>query len=152
MSWKKLAQRRIFAAAPQLRFARLWFWIGVLLTASIILLSLINPPDQVKAVLLNDKLAHTLAYVVLMGWFAQIFHHRTARVVFVVIFVSMGIGIEFLQGMTPHRQFELLDMAANTTGVLLAWILTYTWMGSVLVWFERTFMGTRPQVRKSRAA
>lgn len=146
MSWKKLARRQIFVAAPQLRYARLWFWVGILLTASIILLSLINPPDQVKSILLNDKLAHTFAYVVLMGWFVQIFQHRAARIVCGCLFVTMGVGIEFVQGMTPHRQFDVLDMVANTSGVLLAWILAYTWMGSILVWFERTLLRFGPQV------
>ncbi|MBX2886212.1 MAG: VanZ family protein [Granulosicoccus sp.] len=116
------------------------------MTASIILLSLINPPAQVKSLMLNDKLAHTFAYVVLMGWFAQIFHHIRARLFFALLFVAMGVGIEYLQGMTPHRQFDLWDMIANTTGVFLAWMLTFTWMGSVLAWFERAVLRTGTEI------
>ena len=33
----------------------------------------------------------------------------------------MGIGIEFLQRMTGYRTFDVYDMAANATGVLLGW-------------------------------
>ena len=30
----------------------------------------------------------------------------------------MGIALEFLQGMTGYRTFDVLDMAANAAGVL----------------------------------
>ncbi len=49
----------------------------------------------------------------------------------------MGILIEVLQAMTPTRQFELLDMVANTSGVVLAWALAYTWFGGLLAKFEK---------------
>ena len=51
----------------------------------------------------------------------------------------MGIGIEFLQGMTATRHFEVIDMVANTSGVVLAWALAYTWVGEVLPWLEKRF-------------
>jgi len=53
--------------------------------------------------------------------------------------------MEYAQSMVPARHFEYLDMIANTCGVLLAWALAYTWMGSLLEWFERTFMSWIPQ-------
>jgi len=33
-------------------------------------------------------------------------------------FIAMGIALEFLQGMTGYRTFDVLDMAANAAGVL----------------------------------
>jgi glycopeptide antibiotics resistance protein len=40
------------------------------------------------------------------------------RLAYAAGFVAMGIAIEFLQGMTSYRTFDVLDMAANAAGVL----------------------------------
>ena len=80
---------------------------------------------------------HASAYTCLMGWFAQIYRHDLTRLLLVIMFIAMGVFIEFLQSMTLTRQFELLDMLANASGVVLAWALAYTWFGSLLSKFER---------------
>lgn len=123
-----------------LHYARLWFWIGVALIVAIVFMSLIKVPAPVKSVMLNDKLLHCAVYGCLMGWFGQLFRNRTTRFGFAVMFILMGVGVEFLQGLMPHRHFEILDMIANASGVLLAWALSYTWVGSILEWFEKTFI------------
>jgi VanZ family protein len=33
----------------------------------------------------------------------------------------MGIAIEFVQGATGYRSFEVMDMVADAIGVLLGW-------------------------------
>jgi glycopeptide antibiotics resistance protein len=33
----------------------------------------------------------------------------------------MGVALEFAQGATGYRSFEVLDMAANAAGVALGW-------------------------------
>ena len=40
----------------------------------------------------------------------------------VVGFVAMGIGLEFLQGLTDYRTFEVADMMADAAGVSLGWL------------------------------
>ncbi len=113
-------------------------------------MSLINPPSSLSLnFTLGDKVGHALAYAVLMGWFIQIFQHSVARLILGALFIGMGVGLEFLQGMVPTRQFEVLDMAANTSGVLLAWLLASTFLGSVLVWFERLALPRRVEPAKS---
>ncbi|MEE9332904.1 MAG: VanZ family protein [Granulosicoccaceae bacterium] len=105
--------------------------------AAIFVGSIINIPIEVKQIVLQDKVMHVTAYGCLMGWFAQIYRHDLTRLILVITFVAMGILIEILQSMTPTRQFEWLDMVANTSGVVLAWALAYTWFGGLLVKFER---------------
>jgi hypothetical protein len=34
----------------------------------------------------------------------------------------MGIGLEFEQGLTDYRTFEVQDMVADAMGVLVGWI------------------------------
>jgi len=134
----------IFAATPQLRYPRLWFWFGVLLVASIILLSLISPPSTVSLSLFaSDKISHAVAYGVLMGWFIQIFQNPVARLILGVMFIGLGVGLEFLQGLVPTRQFEVFDMAANAAGVVMAWLLASTFLGTILIWFERVALPRR---------
>ncbi|NND89771.1 MAG: VanZ family protein [Granulosicoccus sp.] len=125
-----------------LRFQRVWLCIGILLLLLVLVGSVIPIPAPVRSIMLHDKVAHTLAYAGLMGWFAQIFRHDLTRLILVVGLVMMGVGIEFLQGMTGSRQFDVLDMVANTSGVVLAWGLAYTWVGNTLVWVEGVFCRT----------
>ncbi len=107
--------------------------------------SIISIPAQVKLIVMQDKFLHVAAYGCLMGWFAQIFRHDLTRLILVIGFIAMGIMIEWLQSMTDTRQFEYLDMVANTSGVVLAWALAYTWFGSVLARFEKV-LGLRQPV------
>jgi glycopeptide antibiotics resistance protein len=55
-----------------------------------------------------------------MFLFCQI-HAR--RLAYALGFTLMGVTLEFLQGMTGYRSFEVLDMAANTGGVALGWLI-----------------------------
>ena len=120
-----------------MRYKWLWLAIGFSLIAAIFAGSIMDIPIEVKRFVLQDKVMHMSVYACLMGWFAQIYRHDLTRLFLVITFISMGIVIEFLQSMTATRQFELLDMIANTSGVVLAWALGYTWFGSLLSRLER---------------
>lgn len=132
-----------------LRFKRLWLACGLLLISGVTFASVVSVPSQVSSLLINDKLAHVFVYGCLMGWFAQIFRHDLTRLIFVVLLSGMGIGIEFLQAATPTRHFEVLDMIANTSGVVLAWALAYTWVGTILWRFENLFFKPPLQLNPS---
>ena len=123
-----------------LRFKRLWLAVGLFLISGVTLASVTSVPDQVTGLFVNDKLTHVAVYACLMGWFTQIFRHDLTRLAFVVLLSGMGIGIEFIQAATPTRNFEVLDMIANTCGVVLAWALAYTWVGTILWRFESLFI------------
>lgn len=123
-----------------LHFKRLWLAVGLLLVSGVTIASVTSVPKEVTSLFINDKITHVLVYACLMGWFAQIFRHDLTRLIFVVLLSAMGVGIEFIQAATPTRQFEVLDMVANTSGVVLAWALAYTWVGTVLWRFESFFV------------
>ena len=84
-----------------LRFKRLWVGMGALLIGCVVLGSVVSMPSA--SVALHDKLLHTIAYAALMGWFAQIYRHDLTRLLLVLGLISMGIGIEFVQGMEKIR-------------------------------------------------
>jgi len=130
-----------------LRLKALWFSLGVLLVSLVVVLSLVSLGPIVAGVTFNDKVAHVVIYAALMGWFSQLFRHDLTRLLLALGFTALGIGVEFLQGMVPHRQFELLDMLANSSGVLLAWALAYTRVGNTLPAIERRLMALRRFMR-----
>ncbi len=125
-----------------LYYARFWFLLGVLLVLGVIYASVADVPELVKSVNISDKIIHVVVYAGLMGWFTQIFRHDLTRLAFVFLLVFMGVTMEFIQAATPTRQFEVLDMIANTCGVILAWALAYTWVGNILWWFESLFVAS----------
>ena len=98
---------------------RLWWacaWLGVFIT---LLVSLMPPPFK-EGVAHADKIVHLTGYAVLMFWWAQLILHRRWRLAIAV--VLFGILIEWLQGFTPNRQTDALDVLANSSGMLIGWL------------------------------
>ena len=99
---------------------RIWWglgWLGIVITLGVSLM----PPPFNEGGAHTDKIVHLVGYSVLMFWWAQlIFQRRWRLAVAVVLF---GIVIEWLQGFTPNRQTDALDALANSSGVLLGWLV-----------------------------
>ena len=91
----------------------------------------------------GDKGLHVLAYAVLTGWFACIYDERNWRRRFSVGFIAMGIALECIQPLTGLREFELVDMVANTSGVLVGWMLAPPRVPNVLQWVEWALSGLK---------
>lgn len=109
-------------AASALARRRLWLTLGAALVVSVIWLSLTPAPIQIP-VAEGDKLGHLLAYGSLMLWFSNLYENSIARVIIAVSLVAMGIALEFIQGWTGYRTFDIADMIANASGVLAGWTL-----------------------------
>ena len=97
-----------------LRYAGLWWTIGLLLALFVMVLSLLPPGEGGMAV--SDKLLHFLTYAFLAGWFASL--SPRAVLVFVLVVAWSGM-IELLQGLTPQRQPEWPDLLANAAGAVI---------------------------------
>ena len=81
-----------------------------------------------------DKAQHLLAYAVLTWWFSQAFPRRTRSV---LALLALGVGLEFLQALTPYRMFDYADMGANVLGLVLGLALTTTVLGRTIAWGDR---------------
>ncbi len=57
----------------------------------------------------------------------------------------MGVVLEFLQGLTDYRTFEIADMVANAMGAALGWGLAQTPLRNVLEWLERLIGALTPK-------
>jgi hypothetical protein len=121
--------------AIPLKFERLWTILGIAFVLLVIHLSLTPDPPDLGAPE-GLKVGHLLAYAWLMIWFAQI--HRTTgrRLMLAVGFCTLGIVLEYVQGMTDYRGFEYSDMVINSTGVVIGLVLARTPLQDGLRRFE----------------
>ena len=93
--------------------------------AAIVFLSLTpKPPDP--GFEHGDKLGHLLAYGLLMFWFCYLYRYRYTQLAYGIGWIALGIALEFAQGATGTRSFEVADMAADSLGVLLGWGISAT--------------------------
>jgi VanZ family protein len=92
-----------------------WAW-----AAAIVWLSLTPSPPEVD-IQHGDKIGHFVAYAWLMFWFAQFYQAQKSRIAHAVIFIALGVGLEYAQGELGYRTYEVFDMYANALGVLLGW-------------------------------
>ena len=102
------------------------------------------PGSAMPSVFGSDKLHHALAYFACMFAWGQWFTRPVPRLKLAVVFIVMGALIECLQGLTSYRSFEWLDMAADTVGVTLAWLVVTVQL-AVQRRFAPEYKRTRPR-------
>lgn len=98
---------------------RAGFRLVLILALLVITWLTLTPSPGALTQSINDKLAHTLAFLVLAflshgSWPDQNFDWR-----FIVPLMAYGLLLELLQHFIPNRFFSLLDLIADWGGVLL---------------------------------
>lgn len=78
----------------------------------------LTPSPPVPGFTYGDKLGHLLAYAGLMFWFCVLYRAPRPRIAYALLWIALGVALEFAQAATGTRSFELADMGANTLGVL----------------------------------
>lgn len=122
--------------SSRLHYHQFWLVIGLSIVCLVIYLSLTTSGVPSLGGLLNDKVSHALGYFGLMLWFTQLFSKNTTRLVLACLFIAMGVTLEFLQAYGGVRVYEVADMVANTTGVILGWLAAVAGLDRVLQWIE----------------
>lgn len=101
-------------------------WLARFLLASycglIIYLSLM-PTDEQFPVRIWDKAAHALAYIGFTSIAALCTLDKKQYMHYLIGFFVFGVTIEIAQGMTDYRTFSFLDMLANSSGILIGFII-----------------------------
>jgi len=92
------------------------FWLCMLVISWLV----VAPQDELPPVRLWDKAAHVLAFAALMLLCAVAYRKRFSLARIAMLLFIFGVGIEMVQYLLPYRQFSLLDMLANSVGILLA--------------------------------
>lgn len=119
-----------------LRYHRLWFFVGLLLVAATLLMSLV-PLQMGHSVPHQDKLMHMVGYGGLTLWFLLVMRHHRALIVVPLAMVVLGISVELMQGLTSYRSPEGKDALANALGCMGAALLALTPVRNTLLWLER---------------
>lgn len=122
-----------------LKYKNIWLFIGYVLIAIVVYQTLTTSPVNV-GFSISDKYLHTVGYFILMGWFVQIYHGKSQRLFWLVFFIAMGIGLEFLQDLGGVRFYEVADMLANGLGVVIAWVLSMTKFSYAIYFFENKIL------------
>lgn len=99
-------------------------WLAIVVTISIIVLSLVNLGAAPINFNVSDKIQHTVAYTVLSFLWLIVFRNYKKKVIVIAACIVLGIILEYLQGQTGYRYFEVNDMLANTIGVLLGMLFS----------------------------
>jgi glycopeptide antibiotics resistance protein len=79
-----------------------------------------------------------------MFWFGMLASSARARLGWASAFAALGVALEYAQGLTGYRTFDVVDMAANTAGVALGWLAAVTPAGRLLAWVERRISASPP--------
>jgi VanZ family protein len=129
-------------AMSSLKRKNLWLGIGTGFVLLVIYLSL--TPDPLRAPTIDGfKTGHILAYLWLMLWFAQVWTTVPRRLMVAAFLCVLGIGLEYLQGMTGYRTFSYADMWNNVLGLVAGFTLSFTPLGGALEKFEGAWIARR---------
>ena len=60
-----------------------------------------------------------------MFWFCLLYARKQTRIAYAVLWIGMGVSLEYAQGLLAYRTFDVDDMIANAIGVLLGWALSF---------------------------
>lgn len=104
-----------------LRYPWVWWLLGWLLVVGVIAGSLL-PGDLLAGISLRDKILHAGSYFVLMTWFSGLYR-REHHIFIALLLFSLGFALDYLQGSLQTRSFDIDDVAANTVGILIGFLL-----------------------------
>jgi VanZ family protein len=95
------------------------FWLCI---AATILASLM--PGVGKPLFqMQDKVSHAAIYALLFFFCEHAYSNRFPLWLLALVLACFGLSMEFAQSMTSYRQADGWDMLANSTGILLVWLL-----------------------------
>lgn len=95
--------------------------VPFLAVTAVILYAGLRPEPVPQAFDQQDKLHHMLGFAA-YAFALNLAFPRWRAVYGLLMGLALALSIELAQGLQPHRDASLADMAANTVGVLLGWV------------------------------
>ena len=132
-----------------LQYARQWRSASVVLLALVLVATLMPVvwlwPDRMQ--LVNwfgnlDKWAHLATFTVLAVWFAGQYRPRSYWRIAVGLF-AFGVLIEICQRLVGYRAADLMDVGANTLGIVSGLAIALAGAGGWCLPFEAWYAGRR---------
>lgn len=99
-----------------------FIYFAIIITTAIICLSLLKLPNTNNSYINIDKIYHLVAYFFLaISWLISFYKQEKSKLFVVFSCIFFGIIIEYIQSnFTSYRTGDMLDIIANTIGVILA--------------------------------
>lgn len=99
-----------------------FIYFAIIITTAIICLSLLKLPNTNNSYSNIDKIYHLVAYFFLaISWLISFYKQEKSKLFVVFSCIFFGIIIEYIQSnFTSYRTGDMLDIIANTIGVILA--------------------------------
>ena len=110
------------SSVKPLRYLKFWYSCGIFWVLCVVYLSTTPSPPDTSGVEFGDKIVHTLGYFCLFYWFGQIYQKSSFWQPAIAL-IFLGVALEFVQNHLGYRTLEVADMLANTSGVLLGWMV-----------------------------
>ncbi|WP_372655555.1 VanZ family protein [Halobacteriovorax sp.] len=120
----------------ELKLLKLWLFIGLSYIAVIFYLCLKRTEPSIPPFQHIDKVIHFSAYFLMMSYFVQITKKESYKNIFIIFFL-IGVLIELLQLMSGYRSFELLDILANTTGLVIGLVTFGKFFSNIILYIEK---------------
>jgi len=131
------------AGGQPLQYPRFWLAGGWLLIVLAVAVSVL-PGLPTFTVRYSDKVFHAFMYFVLMIWFAGLYLPSRYGLIALGL-ASLGVGLEFLQTLFPYRFFDPWDIAANISGIAIAWLSALGGMSAWCRMVEKRVVGSVDQ-------
>jgi hypothetical protein len=125
-----------------MRYRVAWLSAGYLWIAVVTYLSLKTGPHHLSGSAFEDKIEHVAAFMAPALWFGQLYGSPRGRRNVGLFFLALGVLLEVIQQQIGHfPEIEWGDVAANSAGVALGWLLLRARMVAFLPrvdrWLER---------------
>jgi VanZ family protein len=136
-AWQK--KMKGFNMLYELKYKWIWIILGLVLVALITTLSLM-PASSLPKLYSNDKFVHFFAYFTVTCWFVGLIR-PDFYLLLGIVFFSFSFTIEIMQDkLTRFRQFEWLDLLANSIGIFSAVFLGYVFLKGWCQLVERKYL------------
>jgi glycopeptide antibiotics resistance protein len=101
----------------EINYKKLMFWVLIFLISVLVIL----PVNELNLKFYFwDKLQHALAFMCLIVVGHLAYPHPSNHLG--INLFMYGIGIELVQLVAPWRSFDLMDIIANSVGLIIGWI------------------------------
>jgi VanZ family protein len=128
-----------------LRYRRVWFALGWLLVAGVVLGSL-APGTNMRHLIVDDKILHFGSYFLLMVWFSGLYERTRHYALIAVTLIILGVCLDLLQGLMTTRYFDVYDVLANVIGTICGLVLAVMLIGGWCARIER-LLSTQESIR-----
>ncbi len=104
--------------------------ITILFTLTIITYYSLQIPDKLS-IPTNDKVGHFIAYTTLSLQVFLLCKIAKERILGVILIISYGVLMEFIQGFVPGREPSFYDMIANSSGTFFSLVIIYFFQNNI---------------------